>query len=274
MKNRLGKLESLILAYVQMRKIRIVRVDDLVAPLRLTKNQLNDALQRLTAGKMTVRIRPGVYLVPMKLPLGGTWTPDEALAINALMEDASARYQICGPNLFNKYGFDEQIPNRVYLYNDKLSGERKIGTVEMVLIKVSKKRLGETENVTSPDGEVLVYGSRARALLDAIYDWSRFEGIPRGYAWIRKEIASKRIKISALIRCLLSYGDVGTMRRTGYLLEQLKVQEKYVRQIEKRLKPTVSKIAWIPNRPKKGKYIKRWGIVDNSRKGDLNGIYS
>jgi hypothetical protein len=35
------------------------------------------------------------------------------------MEDQGARYQICGPNAFNRYGFDEQVPTRIYAYNNR-----------------------------------------------------------------------------------------------------------------------------------------------------------
>jgi hypothetical protein len=49
-----------------------------------------------------------------QLPLGGKWSPEEALVLDTLMDDCQGRYQICGPNAFNRYGFDEQIPTRVY----------------------------------------------------------------------------------------------------------------------------------------------------------------
>ena len=51
-------------------------------------------------------------------------------------------YQICRANAFNRYGFDGQIPNRVYAYNNRISGDRKIRAVDMALIKMTNKRLG------------------------------------------------------------------------------------------------------------------------------------
>ena len=136
-------------------------------------------------------MRPGLFLVPPRLPLGGAWTPNEAEALNALMQDAKGRYQICGANAFNRYGFDDQIPNRVYAYNNRISGRRKIGAVDITLIKVADKRLGDTVEVEMADGEKAVYASRVRSLVDAVYDWSRFNGIPRGYEWIRQELKAK-----------------------------------------------------------------------------------
>jgi len=53
------------------------------------------------------------------------------------MEDREGRYQICGPNCLKPLCFDEQVPNRVYAYNNRISGERTIGAVELTLIKVA-----------------------------------------------------------------------------------------------------------------------------------------
>jgi hypothetical protein len=59
--------------------------------------------------------------------------------------------------------------------------------VELTLIKVSDERLGDAETDTTSDGETAVYASRVRTLVDAVYDWSRFNSLPRGYDWIRGE---------------------------------------------------------------------------------------
>ena len=60
---------------------------------------------------------------------------------------------LSGPNAFNRYGFDEQIPTRVYAYNNRISGERSIGSVTLMLIKVADERLGDTEEVKLEDGQ-------------------------------------------------------------------------------------------------------------------------
>lgn len=51
-----------------------------------------------------------------------------------------------------------------------------------------------------PDGEKAVCGSRTRTLVDAVYDWSRFNGIPRAYRWIREEMRRKRVTAAELVR--------------------------------------------------------------------------
>jgi predicted transcriptional regulator of viral defense system len=263
MKKGLGENERLLFAYVQMRKQTTVRTGELAGPLQLSAPRERNLLSRLAKAGWIARVKRGLYLVPPRLPLGGSWSPTEAEALNALMEDAKGRYQICGANTFNHYGFDDQIPNRVYAYNNRISGDRRVGAVDIALIKVSDERLGDTETVTMTDGAKAVYASRVRALVDAVYDWSRFNGIPRGYEWIRRELKAKRMRAVELVKCTLRYGDTGTIRRMGALLEREGVEETQLRKLERALKPTSGMIPWLPSRPKRGTFNRRWGVVMN-----------
>ena len=131
-----------------------------------------------------------------------------------------------------------------------------------MLIKVADERLGATDEATHDDGAVL-YSSRVRTLVDAVYDWSRFDSLPRGYEWIRREIAAKRVSALELIKATLCYGDTGTIRRMGALLEGGRVDSALLRKLSRVLKPTSSFIPWIPARPRRGTLNRRWGIVFN-----------
>src|SRR3990170_3602251 len=235
MKKGLGETERMLFAYVQMRGQVTLRAGELTRALSLTGPSERNLLSRLAKAGWIARVRRGLYLVPRKLPLGGKWSPDEILALNTVMQDVSGRYQICGPNTFNRYGFDEQVPARVYAYNNRISGERSIGSVRLTLIKVADARLGGTEEVKTSEGLVAVYASRARALVDAVYDWSRFNSLPRGYAWIRRELEKKRVTPAELVDMTLRYGDIGTMRRIGVLLEREGADERLLRKLEKKL---------------------------------------
>jgi len=265
MKTKLGRQETQMLAYLQMRKQRTVRTGELTGPLQLTRDQERELFRRMARGGLIARVRPGLYLVPAQLPLGGSWSPDETLALNTLMEDRRGCYQICGPNAFNRYGFDDQVPTRVYAYNNRISGERTIGAIALTLIKVADERLGDTEDVQTPEGLTASYSSRVRSLVDAVYDWSRFNGIPRGYAWIRRELKAERVSAEALVKCTLRYGDIGTIRRLGALLERESVAGKLLRKLEQALRPTSALIPWIPTEPKRGIVNRRWGVVLNER---------
>lgn len=264
MKTRLGRLEVLLLAYTQMRKLRSVRTGELRRPLRLSADQERGLFSRMARGGLIARVRPGLYLVPPQLPLGGRWSPGEVLALNTLMADRNGRYQICGPNAFNRYGFYEQVPARICVYNNRISGERNIGSVALSLIKVSDERLGGTE-VETADGQTAVYSSRARALVDAVYDWSRFNSLPRGFAWIELDMKQRRVAAAELVKTTLNFGDTGTIRRMGALLERIGVDKGLLCKLERALEPTTSLIPWIPSRAKRGTVNRRWGVVINEQ---------
>lgn len=263
MKRALGELETQFLAYAQMRDLRAVRTGELVRPLGLTLAQERELFRRLFRGKLIARVRPGLYLVPRRLPLGGSWSPDEILALNTLIEDRGGRYQICGPNTFNRYGLDEQIPTRVYAYNNRISGERSIGSVRLTLIKVSDKRLGGTEEIKTREGLVAVYASRPRALVDAVYDWARFNTLPRAYGWVCQELNKERVMPAELVGMTLRYGDIGAIRRIGVLLEREGMDERLLHKLQKKLPPSTGLIPWIPTLPKRGSISRRWGVVIN-----------
>jgi predicted transcriptional regulator of viral defense system len=265
MKKGLGQAETRLFAYVQMRGLQTIRAGQLTKPLQLSAIQERKLLSRLAKAGLIARVWRGLYLVPSKLPLGGKWTPDEILALNTLIKDQKGSYQICGPNAFNRYGFDEQIPTRLYAYNNRLSGDRKIGSVILTLIQVADERLGDTEQIKTSEGEIAVYSSRVRTLLDAVYDWSRFNTLPRAYEWVCKELKAKRAPAAELVRVTLKYGDIGTIRRMGALLEREGVSVPLLRMLEKELPKTSSLIPWIPTKPKRGTVSRRWGVVINEQ---------
>jgi len=263
MAKTLRQLDTRLLAYAQMRGLRTIAIGELRRPLRLSPRQEVELLSRMARSGVIARVRRGLYLVPPRLPLGGKWSPDEVLALNTLIEDREGRYQICGPNAFNRYGFDEQIPTRVYAYNNRLSGDRAIGSAAFTLIKVADDRLGDTEVFETEEGLQAVYSSRVRTLVDAVYDWSRFDSVPRGYEWIRRELNTGRVDASELVRTTVRFGNQGTIRRIGALLQREGISVRRLARLQRALRPSTSLIPWIPTLAKRGKTDQRWGVVFN-----------
>ena len=259
----LGDLETQLLSYVQMRGQQVLRSEEAAAALGISATQARELLSRLSRRRLIARVRRGLYLLPARIPPGGRWSPGEYLALSTLMEDRAAAYQICGPAAFHRYGWDEQVPSRLHVYNTALSGNRKIGATEFSLIKVASTRLGDTQVVRTPDGIDAIYSSRARSLVDAVYDWSRFGSLPRAYAWIRSELAENPKMARQIVTAAIEYGNTGTIRRLGKLLELENVSERLLQKLECQLTPTTALIPWCPTRKKQGNVDRRWGIVFN-----------
>jgi predicted transcriptional regulator of viral defense system len=259
----LGKYETQFFAYVQAKQKHSVETDELTQALGWTPNQESKILSRLTRKGLVSRVRRGLYLVPPRLPPGGKWSPGEFAVLSTLLQDQQGTYQICGPNAFHRYGWTDQVPNRIFAYNNRISGERDTGAVRLTLIKVADERLGATETVKTPDGLEVPYSSKMRSLMDAVYDWSRFNSLPQAYEWVASEIAKSDKVASELTDVCLRFANQGTLRRIGFLLERLGVQETLLRKLAKAVRASASIIPWIPSRPKRGMTSKRWGVVVN-----------
>jgi predicted transcriptional regulator of viral defense system len=259
----LGPLETQLLSYTQSLNRQTVAAGELQKAFAWTPEQERRVLSRLAGKGLIARVRPGLYLVPPRLPPGGHWSPGESLALQTLMNDRGGRYQLSGPNAFYRYGWTEQVPNRLYTYNNRISGDRQVGPVALTLIKVADDRLGSTETARTPDGVDVIYASKARALVDAVYDWSRFDGLPKAFDWIAREVRKDEGFAAGLIDAAMAFGNQGTLRRIGALLERMEVQEPLLRRLGRALRPSSAFIAWIPNRPKRGKTNGRWGVVFN-----------
>lgn len=259
----LGSLSSRFFAFVQLKKLDIVRTGEVAPILDLSASQEHDLLRRLSASGWILRLKRGVYLVPPRIPAGGKYSPGAALILQKLMEVEKGKYQICGPPAFNFYGLDDQIPNVTYLYNNRISGKRLVGNLAFQFIKVADERLGAINAVRTRENMEMIYSSKARTLMDAVYDWSRFNSLPRGYGWIKGEIENESELASELIEVTAKYGNMATIRRIGYLLDTFFRNSRMINPIQRQLSTSSSLIPWIPGRSTKGTTNRKWGVIVN-----------
>ena len=217
----------------------------------------------MTTSGLIIRLKRGIYLVPSRMPAGVRWTASGYYILSKLMDVMKGQYQISGPNAFNFYGYDDQVPNRIYVYNNLIFGEKNIGGTDFVFIKTDSKRLGSTRSLNTPDDIVTIMVSKTRALVDAVYDWSRYNTLPRAYEWISETIKKEPEFIDKLIGDTLKYSNKGTTKRIGYLLAQLGTIDKRLIEIKRRLRSSKSLIPWIPGQAAKGSINREWGLIIN-----------
>jgi predicted transcriptional regulator of viral defense system len=259
----LGNLSSKFFAYAQLKKKYTVRTGELAPILDITESEERDLLRRLSGSGWIVRLKRGVYLVPPRIPAGGKYSPGAALILQKLLDEGGGKYQVCGPTAFNFYGLDDQIPSVTYVYNNRISDSRVIGNLAFQFIRVADVRLGATNAIRTHEGVEIIYSSKARTLMDAVYDWSRFNGLPRGYEWIRQEIKKNPMLTSELVDVTAKYGNQATVRRIGYLLDTLIHSSRIINRVQRQLSNSRALIPWIPGRPAKGKVNCKWGIIVN-----------
>ena len=259
----LGDLATRFFAYIQLKKKDTVKTGELSPVLGISREQERDLLRRLARSGWIVRLKRGLYLAPRTIPPGGKGSPGEYLALAKLMEDRQGTYQICGPSAFNFHGFDDQIPAVTYAYNNRISGARTIGRLTFQLIKVADERLGGTYAFQTEQAVEAVYSSKARTLMDAVYDWSRFNSLPRGYEWIRNAVPVEKELARELTRCTLAFGNQATIRRIGHLFETLNQPPALMRKLQAALSDSRSPIPWIPGRAARGKVDRKWEVIAN-----------
>ena len=262
--SELGNLSSKFFAYVQLKGKDIIRNGELASVLSISESRERSLLHRLSKSGWIVRLKRGVYLVPPRIPAGGKYSPGVALILHKLMEVQDGKYQICGPTAFNFYGFDDQISNITYVYNNRISAIRMIGNLEFQFIKIADTRLGAADSFRARNGGEIIYSSKARTLMDAVYNWSRFNGLPRGYDWIRKEADRDLKLISELVEVTFQYGNQATDRRIGYLLDTLDQPLKTLNRLQLQLSASKALIPWIPWKSARGKINRKWGVIDNA----------
>lgn len=260
-----GRLDDRFFDYIRSEKRQTVTPSQVEQALGLRPPGAYKLLHQLSRNQLVSRVKPGLYLVPPGRPARGGWFPSEASVLATLMADCAGQYQLCGMNAFNHYHWDEQVPNSYSLYNNRFSGNRQIGHIHLIMFKVGDSRLGGLDPLVTPEGVTLNYPSKARALMDAVYDWSRFASLPMAYDWIRKEMAADDAMAADLVEVSLRYGNQATMRRIGMLLDMAGAAEPLLRKLEMRLNPTSSRILFVPKAPARGKIDKRWGVVQNER---------
>jgi predicted transcriptional regulator of viral defense system len=259
----LGSLSSRFFAYVQLKRKHIVRTGELVPVLSISNSQERSLLHRLSNSGWIVRLKRGVYLAPPRIPAGGKYSPGAAVILQKLMEEEGGNYQVCGPTAFNFYGLDDQIPSVTYVYNNRISGSRTIGNLAFQFIKLADLRLGATNAVRTRDGTEVIYSSKARSLMDAVYDWSRFNSLPRGYDWIRDETEKDPTLTPKLVDVTVQYGNQATARRIGFLLDTFTQTSKIIDQLQSQLSDSKALIPWIPTGPARGNVNRKWGVIVN-----------
>ncbi len=262
-KDRMGSLELRFFSYFQMSKGRIVKSGELVNVLGITKQRENSLLSRLSAKKMIVRLQRGLYLLAEQIPASGFVDIDEYEIIKYYMEEIEAKYLISGFTAIYYYGFTTQIPNTICVYNNKIYGEKQIAGKTYKFIKTSVKRLKGAEKINTENNCDILFASKARLLIDCIYDWKRCNSIPAVYSWIKQEVAKDETIIQKLINNANRYGNKSVQRRLGYLLETMQVEPSKLMRLQRKLGKSKSLIPFNPTKKITGKIDKKWGIVIN-----------
>ena len=101
--------------------------------------------------------------------------------------------------------------------------------------------------------------------MDAVYDYSRFNSLPKGYDWIRQEIEKDPILSAELVGVVNRYGNQATAQRIGYLLDTAGQSSRILKRLKRRIGDSKALIPWIPGRSARRSEERRVGKEWRSR---------
>ncbi len=197
------------------------------------------------------KIIKNIYLfVPMKAP-GGQWAGNEYLIAKALAR--GAQYYIGYSDVFNSYGFTDQVAQLIHVVNDRYSMLKTIFGVRYKLIKVLPDRIYGLE-ARKIKNEDVVFPKKERAMIDAF----EFYDVKKAYSILSSQIG--KLNMPVFIEYLSQYPVQKIRRRIGYFLEKLGINKKLLEKIDVGQKGYSSLYDSGSN---KGKIDKPWRLIIN-----------
>lgn len=173
-------------------------------------------------------------------------------------------YYVGYSNMYNYYGFTDQLFQTFYVLNTSRQRERTICGIPFKLVKISPKRIYGLENIKISGSQVIV-SDRERTLVDLIYFPDPVGGLKKGFEILEEEVSSGKSDIKKLIEYAVSFPAVSTRKRIGFVLDKCGISEKILAPLEKSVKNT-SLITLCGSKSRKGTIDNKWKvIIDASR---------
>ena len=261
----LGPLELQFFAWTQLENKEQVKTGDFARVKGLSAKQEADLLYNLSSSGIILKLWRGLYLVPPRIPLGGSWSPSPYLIISKYMRNSDAKFQISGPAIFNLYGYSNQVSAWFTVYNNKVSKNLYILQYYLDFVKVIEKRLGDVKK-RSPYGvqksEPALVSTAEQALLDAVYDYKKYGTLPKAYDWITVALRNKKINPEKLVDITIKYGNTMSQKRIGWILDKLKVSQKTINRLKRKI-PKTNFLAPLDPKNNIGSVNKEWGVIEN-----------
>lgn len=168
-------------------------------------------------------------------------------------------YYVGYSNMYNYYGFTDQIFQTFYVLNTSRQRERAICGIPFKFVKISPKRMYGLENIKISDSQVIV-SNRERTLVDLIYFPDPVGGLKKAFEIFKEEASSSKSSIKKLIKYAVSFPAVSTRKRIGFVLDKCGISEKILAPLERSVKNT-SLITLCGSKSRKGTIDNKWKVI-------------
>lgn len=168
-------------------------------------------------------------------------------------------YYVGYSNMYNYYGFTDQIFQTFYVLNTSRQRERTICSIPFKLVKISPKRMYGLENIKISGSQIIV-SDRERTLVDLIYFPDPIGGLKKAFEILEIEASSGKTAIKNLVKYAVSFPAISTHKRIGYVLDKSGVSKKILAPLEKSVKNT-SLITLCGSKSRKGTIDNKWKVI-------------
>ena len=261
MKKQIGPKELEIVSRLSYEKTTVITKEQL-EKLFGKSVLVRQVIYQLKKKGILKSITKGVYFYS-PLEAGPTGTRINEFLIPDILFPKS-NYYVGYSNMYNYYGFTDQIFQAFYVLNTSRQKERMICGIPFKLIKISSGKMYGLENIKISGSQVIV-SDRERTLVDLIYFPDPVGGFKKAFEILKTEVSSGKANIKKLVKYAASFPVIATRKRIGYVLNKSGVSEKVLAPLQKSVK-TTSLITLYGSKSRKGTIDKKWKvIIDASR---------
>jgi len=168
-------------------------------------------------------------------------------------------YYVGYSNMYNYYGFTEQIFQTIYVLNNSRQRERTISGIPFKLVKISPKRMYGLENIKISGSEIIV-SDRERTLVDLVYFPDPVGGFKNAFEILENEASSGKSEVKKLIKYAVSFPAISTRKRIGFVLDRCGTPKKILALLEKSIKNT-SLVTLFGSKLRKGTIDNKWKVI-------------
>lgn len=168
-------------------------------------------------------------------------------------------YYVGYSNMYNYYGFTDQIFQTFYVLNTSRQSERTICDISFKLVKISPKRMYGLKNIKISGSQVIV-SDRERTLIDLIYFSDPVGGLKKAFEILEREASSGKTDIKKLVKYAVSFPAISTRKRIGFILDKCVISEKILAPLERCVKNT-SLVTLYGSKSRKGTIDNKWKVI-------------
>ncbi len=250
--------EIRLISRLEYEGIRVLSRKRLLALYKDNAQKVDYLLSDLTKkGRLKQLARTKYLVIPIKAPYQ-QWTENEFIIADALMDGRD--YYIGYNNMFNFYGFTQQIPQTTFILNTRFSKKKVIDGKSYRFIKINEDKLYGLTTLEIDKRKIKI-SDKEKTLVDLIYYFKPLGSIKQALKIIKNEI--KRININKFIKYTAKFPNIATRKRIGYYLSNLQIEKKLLKPLIKTISKNNTLTPLYESRSRKGKIDKKWKLIIN-----------